>query len=413
MGNRTVLVSGAGIAGMTLAYWLAWHGFRPTVVERGLWQRTTGSPVDVRGQALQVAERMGVLARLRAAGTNIAEMRFVDGGGRSVARINLRALSRSTGGLDVELSRAALASILQAACADHAEFVFGDSISALAQDEHGVDVTFEHGRPRRFDLVVGADGLHSAVRRIAFGPEQTYLRHLGIYAATVPFDGPTNRPGEVIMHNTPGRAVALQPSADGPSAFFAFRRPRLADFDHRDIEQHRLLLAAAFGRGSWRTPELLARAYAAEDLYFDAVSRVSMPTWSTGRITLLGDAASCVSLFGDGSSLAMAGAFALAEELAATPSDHRAALRRYEARHRRLAEPRQRGAEQASHLLIPATWAGIRARNAASRLWPAAVAAGWVGSRLTAGNLPLPVPLPPRATRSAGATTPSRPSQPG
>jgi 2-polyprenyl-6-methoxyphenol hydroxylase-like FAD-dependent oxidoreductase len=398
MGNRTVLISGAGIAGTTLAYWLAWHGFRPTVVERGLWQRATGSPVDVRGQALRVAERMGIQARLRAAATNVAGMRFVDAAGRTVGRINLRALARSTGGRDVELPRGALAAILQTASAEHAEFVFGDSIAGIAQDEHGVDVTFEHGRPRRFDLVVGADGLHSAVRRLVFGPEHNYARHLGLYLATVPIAGPAEDAREVVMHNTPGRAVALHPSPDGQIAFFAFRRPQLADFNHRDIEQHRLLLAAAFGTASWRAPELLARAYAAEDLYFDAVNRVQMPTWTSGRVTLLGDAASCVSLFGDSSSLAMAGAFALAEELAATPNDHRAALRRYEGRHRRLAEPRQRGADQAAHLLIPTTWAGIRARNAATRLWPAAAAAGWLGSRLGPGG-------PSLLARTDGATS--------
>ncbi|MCM3882478.1 FAD-dependent monooxygenase [Frankia sp. R82] len=407
MGNRTVLVSGAGIAGTTLAYWLAWHGFRPTVVERGLWQRASGSPVDVRGQALQVARRMGALGLLRAAGTGVAGMRFVDGYGRGTGRVNLRALARSTGGHDIEVPRGTLATILQNASAPHAEFVFGESIAALAQDEHGVDVTFDHGRTRRFDLVVGADGLHSTVRRLAFGPESTFVRHLGLYAATVPFDGPADYGREVVMHNTPGRVVALQPSADGPIAFFAFRHGEIPDFNHRDIDQHRLLLTAAFGRGSWRTPELLARAQATEDLYFDAVSRVHMPTWSSGRITLVGDAASCVSLFGDAPSLAMAGAFALAEELAATPDDHRAALRRYEARHRRLSDPRQRGVEQASHLLVPATWAGIRARNAASRLWPAAVAAGWLGSRLTSSPLTPSLPMPPRATRSAGATTPT------
>ncbi|WP_261574198.1 FAD-dependent monooxygenase [Frankia gtarii] len=389
MGNRTALVSGAGIAGTTLAYWLAWHGFRPTVVERGLWQRTSGSPVDVRGQALRVAERMGVLARLRAAATDVTGMRFVDMAGRSVGRVNLRALARSTGGGDVELPRGALASILQAASAEHAEFVFGDSIAGLTQDERGVDVTFDHGRPRRFDLVIGADGLHSVVRRLAFGPDTNFVRHLGLYAATVPFNGSIEHRREVVMHNTPGRVVALHPSAAGPIAFFAFRRPELAEFNHRDIDQHRTMLTGAYAAGSWRTPELLARAQASEDLYFDAVSRVDVPAWSAGRIALVGDAASCVSLFGDGSSLAMAGAFALAEELAATSDDHRSALRRYEARHRRLVEPRQRGVEQASHLLIPATWAGIRARNAATRLWPAAAAAGWLGSRLsTAGRGP-------------------------
>jgi len=177
------------------------------------------------------------------------------------------------------------------------------------------------------------------------------------------------------MHNTPGKTVAVSPTPSGDLAFFLYRSPAEPGFDHRDTEQHKRLLTRAFADVSWRASELLERVRTAEDLYFDSVSQVRLPRWWNGRVGLLGDAASCVSLFGDGSTLAMAGAFTLAEELAAAPDDLQAAFRRYEIKHRRLVDPKQRNIGQASALLVPATRRGILARNLAVRLWPAVAVA--------------------------------------
>jgi 2-polyprenyl-6-methoxyphenol hydroxylase-like FAD-dependent oxidoreductase len=385
MSNQAVLISGAGIAGSTLAYWLARHGFRPTVVEHAAAPRSSGSPVDVRGPAVEVAERMGVMPAIRQAGTDRTGTSFVNANGRRVGRVNQRALQQAAGSREVELPRGDLAAILSQAGRDDAEFVFGDAIVALSQDEHGVDVTFEHAQPRRFDLVIGADGLHSAVRRLAFGPESDFIQHLGIYVATVRLDGLDGLiegGREVVMYNTPGRAAAIHPSRGQALAFFAFRSPAVPGFDYRDTTQHKRLLTAAFADGGWRVPELLKRVQATDDLYFDSVSQVQVRPWWHGRVALVGDAASCVSLFGDGSSLAMAGAFTLAEQLAACPADHRLAFRRYEAQHRVLVDPKQRNIARGASLLIPATRRGILARNLATRLWPLAAATGWLRRRL-------------------------------
>jgi 2-polyprenyl-6-methoxyphenol hydroxylase-like FAD-dependent oxidoreductase len=384
MSNQTVLISGAGIAGPTLAHWLARHGFHPTVVEHAAALRSSGSPVDVRGPAVEVAERMGVMTHIRQAGIDRTGASFVNAKGRRVGRVNQRALQQAAGSREVELPRGDLAAILYQASRD-AEFVFGDAIVALRQDQHGVDVTFEHAQPRRFDLVIGADGLHSAVRRLAFGPEADFVHHMGLYVATVRLDGLDgllDGRREVVMYNTPGRAVAIHPSRGQALAFFAFRSPAVPDFDYRDTAQHKRLLAAAFVDGAWRMPELLQRVQAADDLYFDSVSQVRVSPWWHGRLALLGDAASCVSLFGDGSSLAMAGAFTLAEELAASPTDHQLAFGRYQAAHRSLVDPKQRNIARAASLLIPATRPGIMARNLATRLWPLAAATGWLRRRL-------------------------------
>ncbi|MFI5615187.1 FAD-dependent monooxygenase [Amycolatopsis sp. NPDC051903] len=370
MVTKTVLISGAGVAGSTLAHWLARAGYRPTVVERAAGLRSSGSPVDVRGPAAEVARKMGISSRLRAAATGVTSLTFVNDRGKTVGRVPM-----DDAGTDVELTRTDLARILHDASAGDAEYVFHDSVVALEQDAGGVDVTFERGAPRRFDFVVGADGLHSAVRRLAFGPEPGFVEHMGVYVATMPFDGPVSDRSEIVMYNSPGRAVAVHPSKGRGIVAFMFRGREVPGFDYRDTEQHKRLLENAYAGAGWRVPELLGQVRVAEDLYFDSVSRVRVPEWSAGRIVLVGDAASCVSLFGDGSTLAMAGAHTLATELAASPDDPVVAFRRYEAAHRKLSNPKQRNVPVAAALLIPATRAGMAVRNFGTRLLPLVSAA--------------------------------------
>jgi 2-polyprenyl-6-methoxyphenol hydroxylase-like FAD-dependent oxidoreductase len=386
--DLTVLISGAGIGGPTLAYWLARHGFRPTVVERAAGPRSSGSPVDVRGPAVAVADRMGVTKRLREAATDVTALSFVNGAGRQVGRVNLRALRQAAASREVEVTRTDLASILHEASRDSAEYLFGDTVTALDQDGAGVDVTFEKAAPRRFDLVIGADGLHSATRRLAFGPESEFVRHMGLYVATTQLSGPAANPRDVVIHNAPGRMAALHPVHGRPVAAFIFRSPAVRDFRPRDVDQHKRILADTYGRDGWQVPELLGRALAADDLWFDSVSQVRLGRWSLGRVALLGDAASSVSLFGDGSTLAMAGGYTLAAELAASPADPGAAFARYEAGHRALVGPKQGGIATAAALMVPATPYGIATRNLASRLWPAAAATAWLGRRLSPRRRP-------------------------
>jgi 2-polyprenyl-6-methoxyphenol hydroxylase-like FAD-dependent oxidoreductase len=369
---RTALISGAGIAGATAAYWLAKVGFQVTVVEQARDLRSSGSPVDVRGPAVDVAERMGVMARIRGADTCVRDMVFVNARGRVLSRVNMRTTWANSG--DVELSRGELAAILRDAVPDEVEFQFGNSVTALTQDAGGVTAEFASGTARRFDVVIGADGAHSGLRALAFGPEASYLKHLGVYIATLPLDGETGT--DLVLYNTPGRAVAIHPAGGHPGAAFMFRAPQIPQFDHRDLEQHKRLLCDAYAGAGWRVPELLDRVRAADDLYFDSVSRIHVPKWSRGRIGLVGDAASCVSLFGDGSSLAMIGAFTLADALA---GDIPAGLRNYEVRHRPHRAAKENSVAYATRLLIPATSAGIAVRNAAMYLMPLVNAAQRLG----------------------------------
>lgn len=374
MSTRTVLISGAGIAGSALAYWLARRGFTPTVVERAEGLRSSGSPVDVHGPAFDVAELMGIIPQLREASTQVTRLSFVNDSGRRTAGITMSAFSHNTDRW-IELPRADLASILYQAGQDDVEYLFNDSIATLDEDQHGVDVTFERGAPRRFDLVVGADGLHSNVRRQAFGAQNGHFRHMGMYVATLPLNEPAENDHEILTYNTPGRAISVHPARGRALAAFMFRHPEVTGFDYRDLQQHKDLLTAAFAGGSWRVPELLDRVRDTGDLYLDAVSRVSLPTWSTRRITLIGDAAACLSLFGDGSSLAITGAATLADALANTPDDPHTALARYETDHRSRVAPRQHNMTTASRLLVPASRLGILTRNTATRLWSLTTAA--------------------------------------
>jgi 2-polyprenyl-6-methoxyphenol hydroxylase-like FAD-dependent oxidoreductase len=355
-----VLISGAGVAGPTLAYWLAGHGLAPTVVERSQGLRSSGNPVDVRGPAMPVAEGMGIVPRLREAATHATAMRVVDSAGRLGARVGMPAADRS-----IEIPRGSLANVLYEAARDRAEFLFDDTIVALNQDQAGVDVTFDRAAPRRFDLVIGADGLHSNVRRLAFGPEPRFVRHMGVYVATMPLGEPVGHHDEVLMYNTPGRLVSIHPARGEALAAFIFRGPAIDGFDYRDAAQHKRIVTDAYAGVGWRVPELLRTLARTDDLYFDSVSLVNLPTWTNRRVALLGDAASCVSLFGDGSSLAMAGAGTLAAALATDPFD--VALRHYEAEHRKLVAPKQRGIQRAASMLIPKTRLGIAARNLIAR----------------------------------------------
>ncbi len=387
MQRLNVLISGAGIAGMTLAYWLARRGTHVTVVELAAGQRSSGSPVDVRGQAADIADRMGIMTRVRDAATDVAGMRFIDAPGRVAARVDTVALQRARGSRDVEIARGDLAAILQEASRASAEVLFNDAIRSIAQDSGGVDVTFESALPRRFDLVVGADGLHSGVRRQVFGREQQFVRHAGLYVATLPlsrsFDGIDR---DITMFNAPRRSATIHPARSRPLAAFIFWRDALPGFDHRDLEQHRRIVAETYQADGWRVPALIKEMQATDDLYFDSVSRVQIASWTQGRVVLVGDAASCVSLLGDGSSLAMIGAHTLAEALARHNREHALAFREYEAQHRRLVEPKQRLMTLGASLLVPRSSTGIAMRNTALRLAPLFTAAQWVRRRTASSS---------------------------
>ncbi|WP_086843783.1 FAD-dependent monooxygenase, partial [Amycolatopsis kentuckyensis] len=297
MKNLTVLISGASIAGPALACLLTRYGCTVTVVERAPALRPGGQAVDFKGDTHRtVLDRMGILGEVRRRQTGGQDQTIVDAAGRPRAVIP----GEFTGG-DIEIRRGELSEILYA----HAdcEYLFGDTITSLAETSDGVDVTFAHAQPRRFDLVVGADGIHSNVRRLAFGPERDYVRYLGHHYALAEL-GEDLGGGAAEMYNEPGRMAAV----GGPkaSAFFVFASPEL-DYDRTDTGQQRQLLVDAYRGAGWRVPELMARIPQAREFYLDSLSRVTIDRYSRGRIVLLGDAAYGNTLGGFGTGLAVVG----------------------------------------------------------------------------------------------------------
>jgi 2-polyprenyl-6-methoxyphenol hydroxylase-like FAD-dependent oxidoreductase len=367
MHRPTVLISGAGIAGSTLAFLLARRGFEPTITERAGGLRSSGTPVDVQDSAFEVANQMGVVPSLREAATQVRRIVFVDQRGRRIAGMALPVNSDR----HIEIPRSDLARILCEAVQRDAKVLFDESVAGVEQDEGGVNVRFERASPQRFDYLIGCDGLHSTVRRLVFGSEATVIEHLGLYVSTFPLGGPAEVDDEVLMCNVPNKAISIHPGRGQAIAALMYRSPAVANMDDRDSDRHRQLLDEAFCDVGWRASELLERLRNVDDFYFDSVSRIRLDRWSKGRVALLGDAASCVSFLGGGSSNAMAGAALLAGALGSRPSDPQAAFRDYEREHRKRVGPRLRGVGRASRLLIPATAGGIAVRNLAIRVWSA------------------------------------------
>ncbi|MBB5917628.1 2-polyprenyl-6-methoxyphenol hydroxylase-like FAD-dependent oxidoreductase [Nocardia transvalensis] len=370
MKNQQILISGAGIAGQTLAYWLAAHGFRPTVVERAPGLRTGGQGVDIRDQAIVVAERMGIMDRARVVAADVAGMRFVRADGGEIARIDMDGIKNRYDSAEVEIMRGDLVRILHEITMDTVEYLFDDSIQALDQDDDGVTVTFANSPSRRFDLVIGADGLHSSVRRLAFGPESDFVRYMGHYFAFGNADATLGPDRWVTVHNTPGRMSGIYRSANHPQAkaYLVFRS-RQRDIDLRDQQAARALLSEEFGtEKAWHVQELLSSVLADPDAYIDALGQVRMDSWSTGRIALVGDAAYCASpVSGAGAELALIGAYRLAGELATAAGDHRVAFDRYEQTHRPLIARKQQVGPNL-RLIVPRSRLGMAVRNTITRL---------------------------------------------
>lgn len=362
--NKSVLISGAGIAGPALAFWLKAAGFQPTLVERAPCLRTGGYVVDFWGLGYDIAERMGLKGDIDHLGYQVREVRIVDDRGNPVAGFGTKVFRELTGGRFVTLARSDLSRLLFAKVENAIEIMFDDEIIGLQDRLDGVLVKFETAPERRFDLVIGADGLHSQVRRLAFGPQPQFEKQLGYAVAAFEVQGYRPRDEDVyLIYGQPGRMLgrfALR--GDRTLFLFVFVAGRVSL--PATLDQQKAVLREIYRDGGWECQRVLDELDLADELYFDSVSQIRMDGWSRGRIALAGDAAFCVSLLaGQGSALAMISAYVLAGELANAGGRHEEAFGRYEALLRDYIGTKQRGAERFAAAFAPATRSGLWFRN--------------------------------------------------
>lgn len=330
-----VLISGAGIAGPTLAYWLAHYGFQPTLIESAPRLRTGGYVIDFWGAGFDIADKMGLLPEIRERGYMVSEVRIVNKNGKRVAGFPADAFSAMTHDRYVSLPRGDLAAAIFGKIDGKVETIFGDSVELIQQSDSGVHVTFKSGATRDFDLIIGADGLHSRVRQLVFGGEDRFEKYLGYKVAAFQAKGYRPRDELVyLMYTQVGQQVGrFSMRGDRTMFLFIFKDEDPSGAD--DIQRQKALLRQRFGNSGWECPQILDALDSADELYFDRVSQIRMDPqhglWSRGRVSLVGDAAFCVSfLAGQGSALAMVAAYILAGELHRANGDYAGAFTRYQ-----------------------------------------------------------------------------------
>jgi 2-polyprenyl-6-methoxyphenol hydroxylase-like FAD-dependent oxidoreductase len=330
--NKSVLISGAGVGGLALAYWLQQYGFHVTVVEKASGIRNAGYRVDIRGAAVEVARQMDILNSIKEAGTTMRGSSLINSKGKSLVTLNNPDIFGMRAPGDVEIMRGDLTDILYQTTQTGTGYLFDDTITGIYQSPEGIDVIFNNSEPRTFYIVVGADGLHSRVRDLVFGSEHIYTKNLGYYAAAFSLPDSFGLDEWEQSYPSAGKIINLYNTGKGQpaKAFLMFASSPLK-YHYQDIDQQKKIVTEHFKAAGWRMPEVLKAMAGAGDFYFDSISQVHMERLSRDRIVLLGDAGYCASpASGQGTSLALVGAYVLAGELAAMGGDYETAYLNYE-----------------------------------------------------------------------------------
>ncbi|MEO6774776.1 MAG: FAD-binding domain [Kofleriaceae bacterium] len=390
--TTSICIAGAGIAGPALAYWLKRYGFEPVLVERAPRFRGGGYVIDFWGVGFDVAERMELISELRERGYDMDRLRYLRDDGRTRSELDAGSIHRAIGDRFTSLPRGELAAAIFARVEHEIETMFGDSIRSFVDDGRGVEVTFEHGGTRRFDLLVGCDGVHSSTRAQLFGPTAAAVAYLGYVAAAFVTAGYPDRDDHAyVSWAAPGRQISRYALRDDRTAFLLVCARDEAPALHDHASQVELLLET-FREDTWRElPAIRERLAACDELYFDTVAQVHAPAWSRGRVALLGDAAYCPSLLaGAGSSYAMAGAYLLAGELARAAGDHQVAFAAYEQRFRPFIERKQKAARRFASSFAPRSSFGLWVRDRALGVMKIPGLGDWLIRRTVADDFDLP-----------------------
>ncbi|KTC82711.1 FAD-binding domain [Legionella cincinnatiensis] len=332
-----ILISGAGIAGPTLAYWLLQYGFEPTLIEQAPQLRTGGYIIDFWGAGFDIAERMRLVPEIKQKGYDVKEVRIVGSSGKRIGGFPVKVFNQITQGRYISIARGDLAKLIFNKLDGKVETIFDDRIKHIEQTENAVHVNFERGNPRQFDLVIGADGLHSKVRELVFGPQSQFEKYLGYKVAAFEVDGYRPRDELVyVMYKQVGQQVGRFAKRDDRTMFlFIFTDEQFSNLSEHDLTEQKAQLKNRFCDSGWECAQILRVLDTCDELYFDRVSQICMNKneglWTKGRVTLIGDAASCISLLGgQGAALAMVAAYILAGELYQAQGNYQLAFSRYQ-----------------------------------------------------------------------------------
>ena len=366
-----IAISGAGVAGPALAFWLHRVGHEPTLIEHAPRFRSGGYVIDFWGVGYDVADRMGLIGPIHSAGYDVKEVRLVNARGNRTGGFSVDIFRHLTRGRYTSLARGDLAKVIYDCVRDKVEALFGDTVASIKDTGSDVVVGLASGASRRFDLIVGADGLHSEVRRLVWGEHRLFERALGYHVAAFEVTGyPHRDPDVYVSYAEPGLSISRFAMRDDRSLFLlVFADERLVGPAPHDDAGRRAALRSVFGRCGWETPEILRALDRAQEVYFDQVSQIEVPDWSRGRAVLVGDAAACPSLLaGEGTGLALTEAYVLAGELQRAAGDVGQAFRGYEDRLRGFVAGKQKSARQFASSFAPRTAFGIWLRNVATKL---------------------------------------------
>jgi len=370
MNNKNILISGAGIAGTTLAWWLKKFGFNPTLIEIAPALREGGYAIDFMGAGYDVAEKMGIIPALKEVDINFSKLVFVDSNNKEKGSMNYQKIKDFLNDRAFTLLRSDLAKMIYQSLDKDVEIIFGDTITNIAQNENEVSVTFQSGTTKNFDLLVGAAGLHSKVRSLVFGNETQFEKYFGYYTSSYTIDDFSLGNHTFSMYNVPYKQVAVYSnSGNKTTTFFIFTSPEKLSYPYHDIGKQKQILKTEFENSGWMCPQLLSGIDSTTDFYFDSISQIKMDSWYKGRITLVGDAGYCPSLLsGKGSTLAMVGAYILAGELKQANGDYKAAFKQYEVIFKPFMDKKQKAAQFFAKSFVPKSNFGIWLRNVTFKL---------------------------------------------
>ncbi|HEY9260764.1 FAD-dependent monooxygenase [Chitinophaga sp.] len=358
--EKHVLVSGASFAGLSTAYWMSQSGYKITVIEIAPALKKGGTPVNIMGNTIDIVKRMGLLGQIQAKRITMELMEF-----KNAEDGNERSISMQQENDEYEIERDVLLQMIFEAVKDNVEFIFGDSITSLKEAGDQVNVAFKSGSNRLFDLVFGCDGIHSAVRKYWFGEEAQFSHFLKTYFSITIVNKLLIRENTTQMYNEPGKMIMLNAYNNKTDIVLCFFSEKEISYDYRNEAMQRNIILNQFSRTGWRTPELLEEVKHSKTFYFDKLCQMKMPSWTKGKVALVGDAGYCPSpAAGRGGSLAIDGAAALADAFQQYPDNVELAFQEYNTRFRPFIEEVQASVvNEGLERLIPLTEEAIRIRN--------------------------------------------------